>query len=469
MYIKMSSWLIMKNMTLTERESIKTNLTFYSDTGDMVEAFVERNGLLYVPRGYRFYADLDDFIKQYDLTEGEPIDISMKYSYRDLLQQKAVKSIIKNDIGIIAAQVGFGKTFVAIKSIAKLKKKALIIVHKKVLAEQWIEKIKEYTDIKDIGLIKGSSFDIDKPIVVAMIQTLISRYKRNSSETIKLMKEANFGITFFDECHITVGPGVFLNASKLIFSKRMYGLSATPYRSDGLTQVINVVLGKKIFTHEDIKIFNHILIANIPIDVGKSRGYILFGGRFNKQRYINIISKNSFYMNSIYGIINYFVKNDSYHVLILGEKKKLLDKLYSEFNSEDVGLYYAGREKDEINKRIIFATYQIFKEGIDVPKLNVIIFLTPMGSTVSVKQSLGRIYRKFEGKTDVFIIDIVNSMFDVDYFLRKKRLSVYKELKNYKIYKANMVSFDSGEEMIENFIKNAKIKMEEVKDETSVL
>lgn len=46
----------------------------------------------------------------------------------------------------------------------------------------------------------------------------------------------------------------------------------------------------------------------------------------------------------------------------------------------------------------------VYQEGVDVPALDAVLFLTPRNSQVDVVQSVGRVMRKAEGKTRGYVI-----------------------------------------------------------------
>jgi len=89
-------------------------------------------------------------------------------------QYEAVNAMLQKDDGIFVAPAGAGKTIIGISMIAKLAQPALIIVHRKQIFDQWIERIQNFLDIpkKKIGQIVSSKKSIISPITVVMIQSL---------------------------------------------------------------------------------------------------------------------------------------------------------------------------------------------------------------------------------------------------------------------------------------------------------
>lgn len=75
----------------------------------------------------------------------------------------------------------------------------------------------------------------------------------------------------------------------------------------------------------------------------------------------------------------------------------------------------------------IFATYQLAKEGLDVPSLRYVVFATPEKDETTVIQSVGRVGRKAEGKHFGTVIDFVDD-FGMYRGWAKKRERWYKKI-----------------------------------------
>jgi len=85
-------------------------------------------------------------------------------------------------------------TVIALNLVSQLKKKALIVVHKEFLLNQWIERIKMFLPTAQVGRIQGKTFDIaGKDIVIGMLQSLsMKTYDEDAFDS--------FGTTIIDEC-----------------------------------------------------------------------------------------------------------------------------------------------------------------------------------------------------------------------------------------------------------------------------
>ena len=63
----------------------------------------------------------------------------------------------------------------------------------------------------------------------------------------------------------------------------------------------------------------------------------------------------------------------------------------------------------EGKKNYLFASYNLAREGLDIPRLNRLFLVTPKKDKAVVTQSVGRIQRTFEGKNEAIVYDYVHS------------------------------------------------------------
>ena len=78
--------------------------------------------------------------------------------------------------------------------------------------------------------------------------------------------------------------------------------------------------------------------------------------------------------------------------------------------------------------RILFATYQLAKEGLDIPRLDRLVLATPTRNKVIVQQSIGRIQRPAPGKTGALVLDIVDEHTPQLLAQYKQRRTLYKKM-----------------------------------------
>ncbi len=92
-------------------------------------------------------------------------------------QIKAFEALLPHENGVLAATTAFGKTVVAAALIAQRGCNALVLVHRRELLTQWVERLRTFLEIdpKDIGVIGGGCRKPTGTIDVALIQSLVRR------------------------------------------------------------------------------------------------------------------------------------------------------------------------------------------------------------------------------------------------------------------------------------------------------
>jgi hypothetical protein len=89
-------------------------------------------------------------------------------------QTQAANKLLEHDIGTLSATTAFGKTVVALHILAKRQINTLIIVHRRQLLDQWLERIETFLNMpkKQVGKIGGGKNKPTGIIDVAIMQSL---------------------------------------------------------------------------------------------------------------------------------------------------------------------------------------------------------------------------------------------------------------------------------------------------------
>jgi superfamily II DNA or RNA helicase len=336
--------------------------------------------------------------------------------------------------GLLSLPCGFGKTVIALYIAYLLKVKTLVMVHKTFLQDQWIDRAKSFTTAR-MGLIRQSVIDItDKDIVIGMIQSIT---KRSYNPAIF----SEFGLIIVDECH-HIASRVFSQAMFKSGARYTLGLSATPERADGLTKVIHWHIGPMLYKKEGTNI-SHVsalkfnMIITDPLFVEKTQRYqgeTLPSVPKMVSNLCQIVKRNQL----IVDIIDILRKYTQRKILVLSGRishlellKNTIDQHIAIDTAENTLLpdeyhtcYYIGRntqEERQIAEKtgdLIFASYEMAQEGLDIDRLDTIILATPKKNVV---QAIGRVMRKATDNTPM-IIDISDnlSVFFGQGFARKK-------------------------------------------------
>jgi superfamily II DNA or RNA helicase len=320
-------------------------------------------------------------------------------------------------------------TVCALYIAQKLGLKTLVVVHKSFLLNQWIDRAMQFLNIKreNIGIIKQKQCDIEgKDLVIGMIHTIS---KRDYNEYYK-----QFGLVIYDEAH-HVPAKSFSKTLMKTSSAYTLALTATPYRQDGLIKVMYWFTGGTIY-REKMKMNNNVVVkvlthkstdrSKFRKETAWFRGKMVQSSQKMNKNLIEIETRN----NKIINMVTYLRRTfPERKILVLSEFVVHLQFLKTEIDKYiqddiDDGLidedeiyscYYIGttkpakRQEAEDRGDIIFSTYQMASEGLDIKRLNTLIYGLPKKDIVQI---VGRIMRTILQSGDIrpLIIDIQDDL-----------------------------------------------------------
>lgn len=373
----------------------------------------------HVPRPFRFpvyteYAPnrflvpvqwAKDFFSKERIVDARPPGKIILASFRGDLRDsqktpvEATLSMLRQRGGaVLSLPTGGGKTACALYIATQLRQKTLIVVHKKILADQWASRIRQFVPGASITALQGSKCDMSGDFVIAMVQTLISRqYPRETFHGI--------GLLVFDEAH-HVGAPAFCKCMNFLQCPMTLGLTATPERKDGLQKLLHFSLGPMAY-QETMRQRHDVTVERKTY---KSVAYkepqpTNRRGTVDTAAVLTCITedpaRNEFLINLICEI------PPERHVLVLSHRRAHCEALVLSLKEKgiDVGLCI-GNHKD-FDHRIIVATYALVSEGFDEPRLDTLVLATPASD---VTQAVGRVLRTSgnPGNSPV-VIDIVDA------------------------------------------------------------
>ena len=354
-------------------------------------------------------------------------------------QESAVTEMIRQTYGILRSRAGSGKTQMGVAIAVRLKCKTLWITHTKDLLIQSKTRAEQYIDPSLLGTITEGKVDIGECITFATVQTLC----RCDLDALR----DEWDCIIVDECHRVAGtPTAITRFSKVLNGLRArhkYGLSATVHRADGLIKATHSLLGEVVYTVPDAAVADRVMQVLIkPIDTEVS----ITGDCLNTDGTLNYTKMISYLVGVRQRcelIVSDLIDNRTHYNLILSERVSHLERLYEmlppdlqQYASVIDGKMTSKKQKAEREqaiedmrsgrKRYLFATYQLAKEGLDVPRLDRLYLTTPQKDYAVIVQSIGRIARTYEGKTDPVAYDYVDaSRFHIKAY--KKRCTSYRK------------------------------------------
>ena len=328
-------------------------------------------------------------------------------------------------------------TSMALYLIAKLGLKALVIVNKEFLMDQWKERIQQFLPEARIGILRQKKIKTeDKDIVIAMLQSVaMCDYDASTYD--------GFGISFYDEVHC-VPSKIFSKALRKINTRYHFGLSATPNRADGMSTVTKLYIGPIVYQIDKKKSKKNpkkLQVFTVAFDKLPSgnlyRSLSNYQGKPDVVRMISNITKCPKRLALISTILRFFIIKDKRHILVLSDRIQYLRDIEEKINKDldgDVRLgakhhdlyqqakpfdvpfkirYYIGgmkenERKDSESADLLLASYSMAKEAMDIPILDTVLMVT---SKSNIEQSIGRIQRKMEypDEKPPLVIDLVDN------------------------------------------------------------
>jgi superfamily II DNA or RNA helicase len=409
-----------------------------------IKLYELEGGEMVIPRGYlqevmRHLSTHDFYLEDRRLTV-DPVNFNSGIKLRDY-QRQAVDKILKHKSGVIVKPCGSGKTTTALEAIAEIGQPALWITHTKDLLNQSKNQAKKLLNLKDneVGVINAGEFKVGSHITFATVQTLA---RRDLAEIA-----GKFGVVVIDECHKVfknhTSTAQFYSVISQFPARYRIGLTASEYRSDGLISTMFTTIGPKIFevTQEDLIKSGNVITPTVEF-VNTSLTYekeededMMRFSRLLKEA-AHDEERNGIILEKLYEATS----ND--YCLVLGdslEHLSLLNESLKRNSSLNTAFINGSTEKkkrqsilEDMKKakiNVLFATYQLAKEGLDIPILNKLYLVTPKRDRVVIQQSVGRIMRICEGKSEARVYDFYDYLIPTCINQAKARVKdVYKVL-----------------------------------------
>ena len=353
-------------------------------------------------------------------------------------QVKAFEAFLPHDHGVLAATTAFGKTVVAAALIAQRGRNALVLVHRRELLTQWVERLRTFLDIdpKDIGVIGGGRRKPTGVIDVALIQSLVRR-----GEVSDLV--ADYGHLIVDECH-HLSAASFELVARRAKARYVLGLSATVARKDGHHPIIFMQCGP----------VRHRVDARAQ---AAARGINHRAKHRSTEFQLPppLAASDRPSMPAVYAAIaqdeprNNLIFDDVLKALeakrspvVLTERRdhlEYLQKRFSRFVRNLVvlrgGMSATERKASEValrapedQERLILATGRYLGEGFDDQRLDTLFLTMPISWKGTLAQYVGRLHRQHNGKTEVLVVDYVDEMVPVLARMAAKRRTGYRAL-----------------------------------------
>lgn len=420
--VRMNLWLGNTPKTLCLYEQRGTSIVLPFGTLRSLPESVRKNAVF-----------IGDFKAAEEVSYGG-VDIPL-YGY----QKAAVDAVAAGQYGILQSPAGSGKTQMGIALVKRFGKKALWLTHTLDLLRQSKERAEQYMDKRVIGTITEGKVNIGSGITFATIQTMCK---------LDLPQYKNlWDVIIVDECHRCSGTPTamtqFYKVLNSLAARHKFGLSATVHRSDGMIEATYALLGHVIYTVPDEAVGDKIMKVGIkPVNTGieLDRKCLNTDGTLNYSKLITYLCED---FRRLHFISSWIVVESEHSCLILSDRLEHLEQLMKSLprTMREKAVTVSGKmttkkgkaEREKAiedmrsgKKKYLFATYALAKEGLDIPCLERLFLTTPQKDYAVVTQSIGRIARVCEGKSDPIAYDFVDN---IAYLVKsyKKRCTTYRK------------------------------------------
>ncbi|NSJ90812.1 DEAD/DEAH box helicase family protein [Coprococcus sp. MSK.21.13] len=320
------------------------------------------------------------------------------------------------DRGIVVAATGIGKTYLAAFDSSEYNK-VLFVAHRQEILNQAETSFRIVRKTNNTGFFSGNRKDRNKDVLFATVQTLGQKQYLCDD----YFKKDEFDYIIIDEFHHAVADN-YQNILDYFKPKFLLGLTATPERMDN----------RDVF-----EICNHDVVYEVRLKEAINKGWLTpfrYYGIYDDVDYNNISFKNGKYDDK-----------ELEEALMINKRGNLILKHYNKYNSKRalgfcssrnhanyMAKYFSEKgipscavlsgekleyciEREEALKKfnsgeikVIFSV-DIFNEGLDVPSVDMVMFLRPTQSSTIFLQQLGRGLRKHKDKKYVNVLDFIGN------------------------------------------------------------
>lgn len=358
------------------------------------------------------------------------------------------------------AGTGTGKTVAVLYMVAELRVNTLVVVPTDAIARQWEAEAQKHLGLppERIGVIKGPKCQWDKDIVIASIKTLVSR---------GLPEEAvnAFGLAVWDEVH-RAGAETFVQTLGMVNAGMKLALTATDYRKDGAFKAISMYFGKtaveatvpalpcqvRVVTHHgpDYHVMSReYLVSRLPLDEIRNQKILkLVAKCWEGGRYVLVLGESLKHLQALrYALVHHYGVpiehtgqfTSSFYPEVPSRGPQEHPRFEEKSKKMPVEALELIKTNDEVS--VIFATYGSFKEGVDIPRVDIGIDVSPRADG---NQALGRIRRPRADKPLPIWYTIVDTQIPLFVQFARSRIKDYLKSGNVEILGYDKIPKSTG-------------------------
>ncbi len=354
-------------------------------------------------------------------------------------QEQAAEALLAHDIGVLAATTAFGKTVIAAYLVARRRVNTLILVHRRQLMDQWVDRLAQFLDLeeREIGRLGGGRKKLRGTVDVALLQSVVRK-------GIVDDRVGEYGQIIVDECH-HVSARNFELAVRRAKAKYVTGLSATVIRKDGHHPIIFMQCGpirhrvnakqqaaSRPFSHQVIVRPTSYRPLHAPEPDRRLEFQRLYDGLVEDE------SRNRMICDDVQ-----VAMEAGRAPLVLTERTVHLEGLANRLRERGIevvtlrgsmGKRVMAESLERIakasdgNPLVVVATGRFVGEGFDASRLDTLFLTLPVSWRGTIAQYAGRLHRLCEGKREVQIFDYVDLEIPMLSHMFDRRCQGYEEI-----------------------------------------
>ena len=391
----------------------------------------------------RLYYSIERWDMDYDIANSE---IKPNYMQRRALKELNRVRAMGASKALITASAGSGKTFLAAFDALNFNPRRLLyIVHEgSILMKSYETFSRVFGSDRSYGIFNGEYKEQEADFVFSTNVTM--------ANSLELFDPHTWDYIIIDECHHAAAE-TYRKVIDYFEPQFLLGITATPERMDGedvfslFDQNVPYELRLRDAIINGLVVpFKYYGIRDELIEYGitQTRGH-RFVEQFSNEAHCDFIYQMiekhrepgqklkalAFCRDISHAIRMSQAMEDYYHTRYLTGKNSVGERIRA----------YNDLQDDSAELEILF-TVDILNEGVDIPGVNMVLFLRPTDSQTIFIQQLGRGLRKYEGKKHVTVLDFIGN--------------------DYK--RSVQIAFALGS-MAENFVVEKKLVADLVKDD----
>lgn len=358
----------------------------------------------------RLYYSIERWDMDYEIANSE---IKPNYMQRKALKELNRVRAMGAEKALITASAGSGKTFLAAFDALNFNPRRLLyIVHEgSILMKSYETFQKVFGSDRTYGIYNAEYKEYDADFVFSTNVTMAG--------ALELFDKHTWDYIIIDECHHATAE-TYQKILKYFEPQFLLGITATPERMDGedvfslFDQNVPYELRLRDAIINGLVVpFKYYGIRDELIEYGikETKGH-KFVEQFSDDQHVEFISQMiekhrlpgqklkalAFCRDISHAIRMSQAMEEYYHTAFLTGRNSIGERVRA----------YKDLQDDSAELEILF-TVDILNEGVDIPGVNMVLFLRPTDSQTIFIQQLGRGLRKYEGKRFVTVLDFIGN------------------------------------------------------------